>query len=190
MPLIQFNPGHLNNTTMSEVNTSQSSTHFSWLFRTYERYILKSVLHWSLWHVKLINPASSYAYFCLRRDDKTTSLLLTEVQVRRTASSTLLKWNYSFTPVKLIFLLHLLLFVFFFSGNSAVLSSFRKELFQDWLVNRGQRRWLSEEFTVTWQGRKIRYHYYYYYYSRTFLKRPPKMSNLGDRFWEMVACGS
>ena len=81
LQFIQFNPGYLNNTTLSEV-ASHSCANFSWLFRTYESYILKSVLHWSLRHVKLINPAPSYAYFFLRRDDKTrfaesTSLLLT-----------------------------------------------------------------------------------------------------------------
>lgn len=140
LQFIQFNPGYLNNTTLSEV-ASHSCANFSWLFRTYERYILKSLLHWSLRHVKLINPAPRYAYFFLRRDDKTrfaesTSLLLTEVQVRRTPSSTFLKWKHSFTPVKQLFPLHFLSF-FFFWGNSTVLSSFRKELFQDWLVNGG-----------------------------------------------------
>ena len=122
----------------------QSRCIHSWLFLIYKHHILKSVLPWSQVHksgaklYKILPEKGWQNIFCWNvPSDDNRGLSATDCVLHFRQ----MKIQFYSREAKISFISSLIHFLY---GNPAALSSFRKELFQNWLVNGGQGRRLSE----------------------------------------------
>ena len=134
--LVQFNLQRSEHDTLC--------VNFSWLFLIYEHHIFKSVLPWSQVHksgaklYKILPEKGWQNIFCWNVpsvDNRGPSATDCVLHFRQ------MKIQFYSCEAKIPFTSSLIHFVY---GNPAALSSSRKELFQNWLVNGGQGRRLSE----------------------------------------------